>query len=171
MWTPKPSTGFKRNTGQINGRKGYHTQRDKDTPISGNPLFFAETDIVNRGDIPDKKITIYICPILMLFSTGICYVATVRQKSRLQGYLVESVYTFPHFMVLHALSILSDTACMTREEEQKMRWLEKRKGWFDESVIGWGNKLWCMWGKEGIVVAEDSKEWETPTCFTIMLPL
>lgn len=49
----------------------------------------------------------------MLFSTGICYVATVRQKSRLQGYSVESVHTFLHFMVLYALSILSDTACMT----------------------------------------------------------
>lgn len=111
---PKPSTGFKRNMRQINGIKSYYTQRDKDTSISGNSLFFAESDIVNRGDIPDKKIAIYICPILMLFSTGICYVATVRQKSRFQGYLVESVHTFPHFMVLYAIyKIISDTACMT----------------------------------------------------------
>lgn len=64
---PKPSTGFKRNIRQINGIKSYYTQRDKDTSISGNPLFFAEFDIVNTGDIPAKKIAIYICPILMLF--------------------------------------------------------------------------------------------------------
>lgn len=88
MWVPKPSMGLKRNVGQINRRKSYYTQSDKDTSISGNPLF-TETDTVSRGDIPDKKITVCICPILMLFSTGICSVATVRQKSRLQGYLVE----------------------------------------------------------------------------------
>lgn len=43
--------------------------------------------------------------------------------------------------------------------------------WSDESLIRWGNKLWCMWGEEGIAAAEDSKERETPTCFTITLLL
>ena len=109
----KLSMGFKTNIRQINGKKSYYMQRENDTSISGNPLFFAEADMVNRGGIPDKNPSVYICPILMLFSLDICYVATVRQKRRLKGYLDESVHTFPHFMVLYALSILSDLACMT----------------------------------------------------------
>lgn len=35
----------------------------------------------------------------------------------------------------------------------------------------WGNKLWCTWREEGIVVSGGSREWETPTCFTVTMPL
>lgn len=83
---------------------------------------------------------------LFFFSTGICYVGTMRQSIRLQGYLLESVHTFQHFVVSYAQSNFSDTACMTN-----VSWRLSILGWNLYILILFTNEMYNPMTSKGFV--------------------
>lgn len=82
MWTQNPQRVSKAVLLKLMEEKGITHKKTKTHPSQAIPSLQKLTLLT---EVIDKKITIYICLILMLFSTSICYVSTVRQKSRLQG--------------------------------------------------------------------------------------